>query len=66
MSTANEIPDLNLFMMCSALNAEALRELPPGFHVRTCRKSELDLWKRFPFDDPDRGGTTQRLYDSLF
>ncbi|WP_309122587.1 GNAT family N-acetyltransferase [Paenibacillus sp.] len=46
-----DIPDLNLFMMCSALNPAALRGMPPPFRVRTCRKEELDVWKAMPFDD---------------
>lgn len=49
---SNEIPDKNLFMMCSELNREALRPLPEGFHIRKCRKSELAVWMDFPFDDP--------------
>jgi GNAT superfamily N-acetyltransferase len=45
------IPDLNLFMMCETLNKTALREMPTGFHVRNCRKSELETWKAIHFDD---------------
>lgn len=45
------MPDLNLFMMCRTLNTSALRELPREFHVRTCRKSELEIWKAIHFDD---------------
>jgi GNAT superfamily N-acetyltransferase len=48
----SEIPDKHLFMMCRALNPKAPAELPPGFHVRNCRKNELDVWMNFPFDDP--------------
>ena len=47
----NEIPDKNLFMMCRALNPDALSELSKEYHVRTCRKNELDIWKAMPFDD---------------
>ncbi len=46
----NEIPDKNLFMMCK-LNTSAFAELPDGYHVRTCRRNELDIWKKMPFDD---------------
>ncbi len=49
---AEEIPDKNLFMMCDALDQSALRALPAGYQLRTCRRDELDLWKAFPFDDP--------------
>ena len=45
-----EIPDLDLFMMCPALNSIALTHLPTGYHVRSCRKDELGIWKAFPFD----------------
>ena len=48
----SDIPDLNLFMMCRELNRTAMRELPAGYHVRNCRKDELDIWMNFPFDDP--------------
>ena len=43
--------DLNIFMMCDKLNASALSEMPSGFAVRHPRESELDVWKRMPFDD---------------
>ena len=46
-----QIPDLNLFMMCESGKREALTPIPEGFHVRHCRKNELELWKRFHFDD---------------
>lgn len=47
------IPDLNIFMMCEKLNENALREIPKGFHIRTCRKDELQIWKEFPFDNDE-------------
>lgn len=47
-----EIPDKNLFMMCSTLAQSALRALPDGYHIRNCRRDELELWKAMPFDDP--------------
>lgn len=48
-----EIPDKNLFMMCKALNRNALSELPKEYHIRTCRRDELDIWKEMPFDDAE-------------
>jgi len=45
-----EIPDKNIFMMCEKLNESAISELPAGYHIRTCRKDELDIWKAFHFD----------------
>ncbi|MEZ4680110.1 MAG: GNAT family N-acetyltransferase [Caldilineaceae bacterium] len=49
---AEEIPDKNLFMICDALEESALSTLPAGYHVRPCRRAELDLWKAIHFDDP--------------
>lgn len=48
--TEAEILNLNVFMMCEALNPAALRDIPEGYTIRTCRKEELDIWKGFPFD----------------
>ncbi|MBY7142530.1 GNAT family N-acetyltransferase [Virgibacillus sp. NKC19-3] len=48
-----QIPDKNLFMMCRKLDNDATRELPNSFHVRYCRKNELDLWKAMHFDTPE-------------
>ncbi|MDN5215995.1 GNAT family N-acetyltransferase [Fulvivirgaceae bacterium BMA12] len=47
-----ELPDKNIFMMCKALNTNALSELPKGYITRNCRKDELGIWKSMPFDDP--------------
>jgi ribosomal protein S18 acetylase RimI-like enzyme len=44
-----EIPDKNIFMMCAALNREALSEMPAGFSIRSCRPDELGVWKAMPF-----------------
>ncbi|MEM8856707.1 MAG: GNAT family N-acetyltransferase [Chloroflexota bacterium] len=46
------LPDKNFFMMCEQVNPAAFRPIPTGFHVRNCRQDELDIWKRFPFDNP--------------
>jgi len=46
-----DIPDLNLFMMCETPNPDAYTDIPDGFHIRTLRPQELELWKRFPFDE---------------
>lgn len=51
--SAIEIPDKNLFMMCRALNPNALSELSKAYQVRTCRRDELDLWKEIHFDDAE-------------
>ncbi len=53
-SEANRIDpeDLNLFMMCEEPDPSAFSRLPAGYHVRTCREDEVEIWKAFPFDDP--------------
>jgi ribosomal protein S18 acetylase RimI-like enzyme len=48
-----DIPDKNIFMMCEALNSNALSELPASYSVRSCRLDELGVWKTMPFDDMD-------------
>ena len=48
-----DIPDLNLFMMCEQVNTNAYRESPDGYSIRCCRPDELDIWKAFPFDTPE-------------
>ncbi len=40
-----EIPDLNIFMMCEAPESGAFSEMPEGFSVRNRRRDE----KAFPF-----------------
>lgn len=44
--------DGNLFMMCESLATAALRRLPPSYHLRRCRRGEVDTWMKMPFDDP--------------
>ena len=60
------IPDLNLFMMCHSLNASAIRKMPPEFHVRTCKKSELEIWKAIHFDDPDTASNYHDFMTNYF
>src|SRR5687768_1212715 len=56
-----DIPDLNVFMMCTRPNVRAYRALPPGYHLRSCRPDELALWRAFPFDDAAQA----REYDAF-
>lgn len=49
----NDIPNLNIFMMCESLNYSALSDLPNGYYFRNCKKDELDIWKAMPFDDAE-------------
>ncbi len=51
-SNEDEIPDKNIFMICRSLNHNALCKLSSTYHLRNCRKDELDIWKDKPFDDP--------------
>jgi ribosomal protein S18 acetylase RimI-like enzyme len=38
------IPEKDLFMMCPALNPDAVKPMPEGFAIRNCRKGELEAW----------------------
>lgn len=49
-------------MICRAINKSAIREMPIGFHVRNCRRSELDTWKAIHFDDAI---TAQKYYEFM-
>jgi len=46
------IPEKDLFMMCPALNAGAVRPMPEGFAIRNCLKHELDALIDLQADDP--------------
>ena len=37
-----EIPDLNLFMVCEVPKKEAFACLPEGYYFDSCRRNELD------------------------
>ena len=60
------IPDLNLFMMCTALNPSALSTLPSGFHIRKCKRAELPVWKAMPFDNPTEAKEYASFMDDFF
>jgi len=57
-----QIPDKNIFMMCSKLNHDAVSKMPKGFHVRYCRENELDTWKALHFDTPE---LAEEYYDYM-
>ena len=61
-----DLPDGNLFMLCEVLNRSALTPLPSGFTVRSCRPDELDIWKAFPFDDPQTAAEHAGFMDDFF
>ena len=56
----------NIFMVCERLDREALRELPEGYHFRLCRKEELGLWKRMPFDTPEMAKEYEPVMSGYF
>lgn len=61
-----EIPDKNIFMICKALNSNALSEMPAGFYVRNCRRDELGIWKTMPFDTPEQAKEYEGFMDDFF
>jgi ribosomal protein S18 acetylase RimI-like enzyme len=64
---SKEIPDKNLFMMCTTLNSGALRDFPTNeFHIRNCRENELDIWMSFPFDEPEEAEKYKDVMASFF
>jgi GNAT superfamily N-acetyltransferase len=62
----DEIPDLNLFMMCERLEAAALAPMPDGYTIRSSRPDELDIWKAFPFDTPSEAAEHSPFMDQFF
>ncbi len=64
--TSEDISGGNLFMMCSELNEYALTDLPCGYHIRTCRKSELDIWKTMHFDSEESAKVFKPFMDKYF
>ena len=59
-------PDSNLFLMCEKPNLAAAAPLPPGITLRPCRPNELELWKAFPFDDPETARAGQEYMTQFF
>lgn len=60
------IPDCNLFMMCESLNESALTVLPACYHIRTCRKDELEIWKTIHFDTPSEAAENNAYMTCFF
>jgi ribosomal protein S18 acetylase RimI-like enzyme len=61
-----EIPNLNIFMMCEVLNRNSFTEVPAGYSIRSCRPDELDLWKAMPFDDADLAKEYEEFMSDYF
>jgi GNAT superfamily N-acetyltransferase len=62
----NQIPHLNLFMMCTSANTNAFRDLPDSYHFRTCRPSELDTWKYLSIKDPQHFDYMTEYYNLVY
>lgn len=60
------IPDCNLFMMCKSLNESALTELPVGYHIRSGRRDELEIWKAIHFDTPAEAAANHAYMTGFF
>lgn len=61
-----DIPDLDLFMMCPQLDRRALSSLPLGYHIRNCRRDEYKTWSAFPFDNPAEADTYAGFMKNFF
>lgn len=61
-----DIPDLNLFMVCTKPNPAAAADLPEGYTFDTCRPDEIDIWKTFPFDDPAQAAEYKPYMEEYF
>lgn len=66
MAVTANIAEGNLFMMCETLNEAALADIPAGFHIRTCRKDELDIWKAIHFDTEAAAREFKPFMDEYF
>lgn len=58
--------DLDLFMACARMNEQACAPIPQGFMIRSLRESELDLWKRIHFDQPQTAEEYQPFMEDWF
>jgi len=61
-----EIPDLNLFMMCEQLNKSELSPLSKDYTIRPCRPDEFDIWKAFPFDKEEQAKQYKDIMTNYF
>ena len=57
------LPDCNLFMMCASLNETALTA---GYHIRCCRKNEIDIWKDIHSDTEAEARENRAYMDGFF
>jgi GNAT superfamily N-acetyltransferase len=66
IKTIEDIPDLNLFMVCDELNLKAISKIPDGFCIRSLGHHEYDLWKSFPFDTKKECEEYSHFMDEYF
>ena len=62
----NEIPHLDLFMMCKSVNRGAFSRLPSGYSFRLCRPDELDTWKRLCVEKPEYVRYVDEEFDRVY
>jgi len=52
------------------INLNAFSKLPNEYHVRTCRRNELNIWKEMPFDDKkiakDNEGFMTKYFNDIY
>lgn len=61
-----EIPDLNVFMICEELDRSALSEVPYPYTIRNITPTELDTWESFPFDAEEEALEYQGFMTEFF
>lgn len=61
-----KIEDSNLFMMCKSINKDALSDIPNDYHIRNCKRDELNLWLEFPFDNEEDKKSYKSFMEKYF
>ena len=61
-----DIAGKDLFMVCHSPRKAAYRSLPEGYFFRRCRRDELELWKKFHFDDLETARRMLPYMDGYF
>lgn len=60
------IPELNLFVICSDLNEQALSDTPQPFYIRNCQKNEYVIWKELHIDNDDEYEAYNQILEEYF
>jgi GNAT superfamily N-acetyltransferase len=61
-----QLPNLNIFMLCEQVNKIAYKEMPKSYRIRLCRPEELHIWKSMPFDDEQTANQYLSFMDDFF